>query len=123
MVCVESPEVWFEDVITVPVTTRRQYITIDPIFCETVVQDTIRVISAVFDQPTLFGAAVLPREPETHLSQIRLDVLTPEALGCKPSRVTLTIRGIRSGYEGHRFKEFTSAQMERNAAFWRSAYE
>jgi len=123
MVCVESPEVWFDDVLTVPVSTRVQYIMIDPIFCETVEEGSIRVVSIVPDAPALFGAKVLPRQPEVHLAQIRLENLIPESSGTRPTTVTLSIRGIRRGCAGQRFRRFTDEQMKRNSAFWQSAYE
>ena len=123
MVCVESPEVWFEDIITVPVTTREQYIAIDPLFCETVIQHTMRVTSVVYDCPATPGAKVIPRNPEQHLSQVFLQTVPVGAVARFPQTVTITVRGIRNGREGQRFKQFTNDQMERNAAFWRSAYE
>ena len=119
----ESPEVWFDDVLTVTIGPRVQHIMLDPIFCETVEEGSIRVVSAVFDQPTMFGAKVLPRVPEAHLAQVRLEILVPESSTAYPTTVTLVVRGIRRGCAGQRFRKFTGAQMERNSAFWQSAYE
>lgn len=123
LVCIEGPEVWFDDVLTVPVTGSMVYAMLDPLFCETVIQESIRVTSLVFPKPALCGASVRPRNPERHLSMVVLQFEVLPGSHPLPAFATICVRGTRLGREGVRFRRFDEGQMARNDAFWRSAFE
>ena len=119
----ESPEVWFDDVISAAVCGESTYIMLDPLFCETVEPGSIRVTSLTPSSPAMCGARVEPRSPERHLSMVVVECSAPVGRYPLPTSVTICVRGIRRGRSGVRFRKFDNEQMRRNDEFWRSAYE
>lgn len=118
LVCVESPEVWFDDVMTVAVTGNLTKVSVDKLFCEVVDIRSIVVVSVIPNRPSLAGADVFT---DGLSCDLWLMISVPDNAPM-PTKLTVTIRGIRKGRRGVRFPEFTEAQMLKNGDFWRSAY-
>jgi hypothetical protein len=114
----ESPEVWFEDVMRVHIVQPRQQIPIDQTFLELVEAGSLLVTSAILDRPCIFGVRVIQ-----NTGMIELTLQEPLGSLQRPTLACICVRGIRLGRVGQRFRPFTQAQMERNDAFWRNAYE
>ena len=120
LVCVESPEVWFEDVVRVSLDSLTpQYAAgrtaIDPLFVEVCVPQSLLVTSVVVDRPGAATACV----DSGGMLRVRATVTAGQAL---PLNAVVVVRGIRAGREHVRFRQFNARQMDQNNAFWRSGY-
>lgn len=114
LMCVEMPEVWFEDLITLDNADQAAQIRrpIDPVYLETVAPGTLRVTSILGDQPCLFGARI-------DTDDLVVD-LVPERGAAIPAVVQVRISGIRKGAEGIRFPQFTEREAAANREFWQA---
>jgi hypothetical protein len=109
LMCVESPEVRFMDVLVVPLPhTLETTIPIDAQFVATCEPRSIRVVSAVPSVPVTVGA--IARHDRILLARAPGD--WPDAA------VTITISGIRKGRRGVRFPRFTEQEFRKNTQFW-----
>ncbi len=98
--CMESPEVWFFDILRVALGTQPGGVPVDPLFMEVIAPHTLCLLAAYPPVPVQLSEGVL------HL---------PAGTG----HVTLTLAGIRQGCEGRRFEPRTLAQMQLNNQRWR----
>ena len=119
LICVESPQAWFEDHVTVSLDGVRGEVLVDPLFIETIAPDTLCVTGCVTRTPALVGAYVEARKEAGIYRWYAVVDCDPEQT---TTSATLTLRGIRKGREGLRFPKFTPAQAAQNARYWRSAY-
>ncbi len=109
----ESPEVRFDDVLTVVTPAVDTVIPIDERFVSVCEPNSIEVCGVAVDVPLAVGARV-------HGDSIHLRFATQ----CPDLRARVVVRlsGIRRGYAGVRFPPRTRAQFEANERFIRSAY-
>jgi hypothetical protein len=110
--CVESPQVWFTDVMTAQLEAYQTEVPIDPRFVGVCERDSLKVTGVVPSDPVLVGAFVA----DNHL------VLRSPGFQAKP-RVVATLAGIRREYAAFRFEEYTEEQAKRNNAFWNTAWK
>ena len=108
--CIESPEVFFVDVLSVTHEDYKSRHAIDSMFREVVEQDTIQVVSAVPSRPIPIG--VVYRNGFVFI-ETEVDV---------PMTINVTISGVRLGFKDRRFEEFTEEEANRNNRFWAKAY-
>ena len=115
LICVEMPEVRFEDIMVVKVggsgLDRDTILTfLDDRFIQVCEKDTIKVTSAVGSSPVLVGA------------YISKNSLVVEAIGedLKNKQVEIVVRisGIRKGRLNRRFAKHTYQEMISNTRFW-----
>ena len=112
--CDESPEVWFSDVVRVPITGHVTIHDLDKRFVEICEAGSIVAASLVPDVPVAVGASV-----DDGVLVIRIAAADP-AVGL-PRLVVATVRGVRLGCAGVRFPSKTRVEMENNNAFWSRA--
>lgn len=120
---VEMPDVRFEDILRIPVPCSRRReeaeITrgpIDPIFAAACEPGTIEVVAAVPSRPAVIGARV-------EADQIIVETIAhPPSPILHPLTVTVRLSGIRRGFAGRRFQEFTAEQAAANARFYARAH-
>lgn len=112
--CVEAPEVWFEDQITVTNPEGGTLIIqpLDPVWLETVASGSLRVLAVVGDRPCLFGATI-------DGGAVRITLAPPPGL---PPAQQLQVRlaGVRRRAEGLRFPRFQVTEAEANLDFWQA---
>lgn len=111
VICLESPQAWFMDVMRVPLRHGEGFAVIDPLFIETIEPDTLCV--------PMPGAHVERRETFEGLRW----VVVVDAARSNLREVVVTVLGIRNGRGDVRFPRFTQQQAHKNAAHWRSAYK
>ena len=114
LICVEAPEVRFEDVMYVPLPARQGMTVrapIDRIFVAICEPNSIRIVGVVPSVPAVVGA----RAVDGHVIIHRGDDY-PEESGF----VTLKLSGIRRGRSNVRFPRFTEEEYRKNTQFWRS---
>lgn len=111
--CTEMPDARFEDIVVVKVGRRRlARRKLDTAFLQVCEPRSIIISSAVPSHPITLGAR-LERE------QILVECAT------RPLRslvVTLRVTGIRRGFAGRRFQQFTREQMLANNQFYAKAH-
>jgi hypothetical protein len=105
--------------MTVQVTGNLTKVSVDKLFCEVVDIRSIVVVSVIPNRAALVGADVFSNGVSCDL-WLMLSVPDNAPM---PTKLVVTIRGIRKGRTGVRFPAFTEAQMHKNGQFWRSAYE
>jgi hypothetical protein len=115
LICVEMPEVRFEDIVVVKVggsgLDRDTILTfLDERFIQVCEKDTIKVTSAVGSSPVLVGA---------YISKNSLVVeAVGEDLKNKVVEIVVRISGIRKGRLNRRFAKHTYQEMISNTRFW-----
>ena len=116
LVCMEMPEVRFEDIMTVEIGESsknfEQYVfAIDQSFIDVCELDSISVVGAMPSKPVLIGAEVVENNV----------VLTAEGRFLDQKIIVkLRLSGIRCGYENRRFAEHSYDNMIKNNKFWDS---
>ena len=109
LVCLESPDVRFEDVIVVP--QHENEVRIDPLFIEVCEPNSIEVIGWSSDEPHVM--------PGFRIRDGKLQV----NYGNGPrGRLAVKLSGLRKGMGRIRFAKKTPAQMAANKNFWMQAH-
>lgn len=103
--CLETPDVWFVDIIRVPMDVTTRAVPLDPLFLDACEPGSLVVTGAVPSRPVRVGASVVG--DEVHL-----------ASDLPAGHVTLTVAGIRRGTTGRRFPRHSESEMEANRHFW-----
>ena len=108
--CTESPEVRFEDVVTIHppencLDFRHKF---DPEFLHVCEPDSIKAVGHTMSTPAIVGIVIEGGEIKLEFSKL-LPV---------PKEVVVHLMGIRAGHEGKRFATKTREQSDRNLAFW-----
>ena len=110
--CTESPEVRFEDVITIDVDGRRDFEThICGEFVFTCEPDSIQAIGHTTSEPALVGLKVMGGKLAVTFSE----------LTDPPAQLVVHLSGIRSGAVGIRHGKKTRDQANWNNSFWQIA--
>jgi hypothetical protein len=108
--CVESPDVRFEDVVSIRVNGRLKIEQeIDPEFVFVCEQDSIKAVSYTTTEPALCGV------------KVKENKLIITFSGSIPEEVTLKLSGARKGSTGVRFTPRTKKQADHNNNFWNQA--
>ena len=95
--CVESPQVWFEDVIVQTLMTATNYLQIDPRFIE------------VCEPQSLIVSSFAANRSVQHYYELRNDhIFIHVDQSCT---VAVTVRGLRKGFLSYRFPKRTPQQM------------
>ena len=110
MICVESPEARFMDVIHTAITDTRTEVAIDAEFLAVCEPGSIVVTSVVPSRLVEVAAEVIDGRVCVYVDR------APFGLA-----VTLTLFGIRKGHD-YRFPRYTEGQMRSNDAFWKQAH-
>ena len=105
LVCVEMPEVRFEEIMVIKPTQNTHYIPIDPRFVSCCEKNSIIVVSAVASEQCQIGAKVIGD----------MVIISTNNL---PQQITIKLSGIRIGCGGIRFQECSREQLESNDRFW-----
>ena len=115
LLCVEMPEVYFEDFLTIKAGNQgHQSHTvlkeIDPLFLQVCEEGTIKATSTQPSLPANVGAKVQGPVVE----------VTVEGASIQSREVDIIVRlsGIRAGMVGRRFAKRTYDQMVKNNNFW-----
>jgi hypothetical protein len=110
--CVESPEVWFVDIMRgILVDRRRVQVRIDPQFVEVCAKKSLVVTTVQADKAVTLGARVV----ENEAGHLCVELVRP--WWCGAVRAVVTLQGIRKGFRD-RFPEKTSAEYGKNKHFW-----
>jgi hypothetical protein len=102
MACVESPDVLFFDIMTIDHNGGNLTYKIDQKFLDSCTG--IYIQSYVASEPVNVGISVVD-------DTVSLNTI-------EPVRVTVTLGGVRNGFEGRRFAERTVVDFEKNNYFW-----
>jgi len=110
LVCVEAPDVRFEDIIRTHVGRDGVAdVEIDPTFIEVCEPGSIQVISTQAEAPVVFGA---------YVAAGRVMLRSDKPIETGHTAVVIKISGIRKGRSGVRFPRFTRDEFNRNTRFW-----
>lgn len=110
--CVESPEVWFVDIMRgITVDKRRVRVRIDPQFVEVCAKNSLVVTTVQADAAVTLGARVVTDAEGCSC----VELVRPWWCGAVTAVVTL--QGIRRGFRD-RFPEKTLEQYGKNKHFW-----
>jgi hypothetical protein len=105
--CVESPDVRFEDVVSIKANGRLKIEQeIDPEFVFVCEQNSIKAVSYTTTEPALCGV------------KVKENKLIITFSGNIPEEVTVKLSGIRKGLKGVRFTPKTKEQADHNNDFW-----
>ena len=105
--CVESPDVRFEDVVSIKANGRLKIEQeIDPEFVFVCEQNSIKAVSYTTTEPALCGV------------KVKENKLIITFSGNIPEEVTVKLSGIRKGSKGVRFTPKTKEQADHNNDFW-----
>lgn len=107
--CVESPEVRFEDVVRIPVSSAETTHVVDKTFVDVCEPGSLEVVGFASPSPAIVGV-----EAMDNLLRIRVS-------GELPEYVMVKISGIRAGRAEVRFPMRTEEQMHKNNNFWDQA--
>ncbi len=115
LLCVEMPEVYFEDFLTIKAGNQgHQSHTvlgeIDPLFLQVCEEGTIKATAAMPSHPTNVGAKV--QGPVVEVSVEGASIQSREV------DIIVRLSGIRAGMVGRRFAKRTYQQMVKNNNFW-----
>lgn len=117
LICVESPEVRFEDIYTAELVWHPQshittvQIPLDKTFINVCEPGSLQIKSIVTDRLSMTAG---------YIDGDQL-ILSVSAVALRPARVIATVSGIRFGRRGVRFPRFDQETAERNQTFWDSA--
>jgi hypothetical protein len=111
LMCVESPQVRFEDVMRVRIQGEVTTCPISREFYDICELNSLEVVGVSTPIPTVVGVEITD-----NLLQVRI-------AGKLPEYVTVKVSGIRAGRQGVRFPRYTEDQMHKNDAFWRQAHQ
>ena len=108
--CVESPDIRFEDVISLKTNGKLKVEhEIDPEFVFVCEPDSIKAISYTTTEPALCGV------------KVKENKLIITFSGSIPEEVTIKLSGIRKGLKDVRFTPKTKEQADHNNNFWNQA--
>ena len=107
--CVESPQVRFEDVVRIPISTADTTHVVDKTFVDVCEPGSLEVVGVSSPTPALVGVDAID------------NLLRVKVSGDLPSHVTVKISGIRAGRAEVRFPMRTEEQMHKNNNFWDQA--
>ncbi len=115
LLCVEMPEVYFEDFLTIKAGNQgHQSHTvlgeIDPLFLQVCEEGTIKATAAMPSHPANVGAKV--QGPVVEVSVEGASIQSREV------DIIVRLSGIRAGMVGRRFAKRTYQQMVKNNNFW-----
>ena len=132
MICVEGPEVRFEDVLsysladltadsenvckTTGAVVTHYKLAIDPVFYEVCAKQSIDVSSIVASHPCIVGGHVVEQD-------IRLHLIKVSDAPLKDLTVVVKLTGLRAGQEDIRFPRYTKGEFRSNQQFWNQATE
>jgi len=108
----ESPELRFNEWMTVHTTQSDMLFLLDPKYLEVCESGSLKVIAGS-DEPVMLGAKVVGNE-------VRVKVRGKESPD-QELEVTMYLTGIRKGFKGVRFPDQTEADFRANNAFYRQA--
>ena len=113
--CTESPEVRFEDVVTItpPLQCREFIHPIDPEFIHVCEPGSIKAVGHTTSDPAIAGIRI-----EGDGIAVEFSKLLPV-----PRELVVHLMGTRSGFAGQRFTKSSRAKAETNAAFWGQAHD
>jgi len=110
--CVESPEVWFVDIMRgIQMDVRQVQIPIDPQFIEVCAANSLVVTTVQADKPVVIGARIIKNDKGFSCVELTKPWL------CGKISVVVTLQGIRSGFR-NRFPEKTLMEYGKNKHFW-----
>jgi hypothetical protein len=114
--CAEMPEARFFDVYHVVNSNEDPHVVcrLDQRFLDVCVPGSIVPIAVAPDKPCQVGVRV---------DKGRVWIDLGDCPGGVPTRLTVTVSGVRRGRRGNRFPAFNAAAAQRNQAFWEQAYE
>ena len=116
MFITEMPEVRFEDVETLKLTSRRARIAVDPQFVELCESGSLKCCGYAPNRPVPLGLVIEELMGETFI------LVEQPAEGPLATEVTVRFTAIRRGFAGTRLPERTEQQFHENNAFINSAY-
>jgi len=109
LICTESPEARFEEVMTIHVKEERIVVSeIDSIYLFVCEPNTIIPISYVCDKPVVAGISV-------DGSKLIIEFSNEKDL---PKVINIKLSGIRKGRINSRFQKFSKKEMQKNFDFW-----
>jgi hypothetical protein len=109
LICVEMPEVRFEDTLTMAIPHGLEgRAPLDPLFVGACEAGSIKVVGLVPSEPMLLGATI----HDDHV------VITRPASFATDGHVNVRVSGIRKGRGGVRFPRFTQDEFKKNTQFW-----
>ena len=107
--CSEMPVSIFEDIISLNIKNKKEIThSIDPIFVDVCEKDSLKVVSAIGDEPCMLGATIKNNQLIVKIKD-----------GQFASEAVIKICGIRKGVTT-RFPQYTQSQAENNSKFWDS---
>ena len=117
LICVEMPEVRFDDVIVLKAGNqgRNTHIVsrdIDNYYLQVCEPDTIKPISATASSPVKIGSYIKN-------NKIFVEIIG-ENIEKKEIEVVVKLSGLRRGAYGRRFEKHTKEEMDKNSKFWDS---
>lgn len=117
LLCVEMPEVYFEDIMVLKAGNQghQSHVAaalIDKTYLQVCEPGTIRVTGAMPSVPAQIGAKVKGSVVEVHLKG--------EDIADQDVEVSVRLSGIRAGMVGRRFAKRSYDQMIKNNRFWES---
>lgn len=112
LICVEGPEVRFEDIITMPLDDELRRTPIDPRFIAICEAGSIKVVGIAPSHAVPVGARI----EDGHVVLEAQSKYIPLNGGF----VNLKISGVRKGRGGVRFPKFSQEETSRNTKFWES---
>lgn len=102
--CVESPQVWFEDIIVQTLLTATNYVQIDPKFLE------------VCEPQSLIVSGFTSNRSVQYFYELRDNhIFVSTNQSCT---VCITVKGIRKGFLAYRFPKRSLEQMHNNHKQW-----
>ena len=109
LVCVEMPEVRFEDVVTMPIPSDLEgRVPLDPLFIGACEPGSIKVVGLVPSEPVILGATIR----DEHV------VINRNTCFATAGYVTVRVSGIRKGRGDVRFPRFSEEEFKKNTQFW-----
>jgi len=113
--CTESPEVRFEDIVTIkPPTHCREFVhPIDPEYLHVCEPGSIKAVGHTTSEPAIAGIRIEAGQIEVAFSEL-LPV---------PGEIVIHLMGTRAGRAGRRFAKSTRAKAEQNSDFWGQAHK
>lgn len=118
LICVESPEIRFEDVLTVQLKSQnREFLSeikLDPIYLEVCEPSSIKIISMFADEHVSLAGSIKDNILTISARYADFVLARPESV----LTVNVKLSGIRLGRAGRRFARHTQQEAEANNRFW-----
>jgi hypothetical protein len=116
----EMPDVRFDDILIIPVpqevrSTRLKLVQdMDPLFIEVCEPGSIICYGFNAEGTAASGGVTIQGD------KVYVDLIVAPNMPL-PINVYVKVSGVRKGFSGHRFKEHTEEEMQRNTRFWNEA--